>query len=259
MSQRTKSKRKVNRSKRAKLNSQGFKVHSGFYLYIGKETSGGWQRGGNPAVRPELVEMVRDFFNKDPCIRKIEKHIDGLTMVYNKKNKLAGKWDYETRMVRIIDDGVTPIDFFRSVLIHEIIGHAFWDLSRKWRREELIAFNKLANELPPVSSYVKENEEQWKKWNDDNDDEKAVDKKWEEQTKIYGSYDVPSDIADEYQKLYDDLKENRKTNGHYTMTRYANEQHSAITELVYGGDGHATLLDDENVRKLTELWEGLHY
>ena len=250
-------KRTRNTSKRAKLNSQGFKVHKNFKLYIGKATEGGWSRGGKPAVRKELVTMVNKFWNDDPCIRKIEKHIKGLTMVYNTNNTFAGRWDYETKTVRIMDNGRDSIQFYKSVLIHEVNGHAFWDLSRKWRRVELIAFNELANKLSPITPYIRDYTEkhQWKKMNDDNDDEIQFKKSIEH----IPDWDANEELTKEYQEKYDAFKEKRKTNGHDTMTRYANEQHSAITEIVYGNNGHDTILDKEAVKQLTKLWELLQY
>ncbi len=246
-----KRKRTRNTSKRAKLNSQGFKVHKNFNLYIGKATA------NKPAIRKELVKMVTKFWNTDPCIRKIEKHIKGLTIVHNKSNKFAGRWEYETKTIRIIDNGVSPISFYKSVLIHEVIGHAFWDLSRKWRREELIAFNKLANKLLPVSTYIKNYTEKhhWKKMNDDNDDFIQFEKSIEH----IPDYDASDELQKEYQEKQDAFNEKTKTNGHDTMTRYANEQHSAITEIVYGNNGHDTILDDKGIKQLTKLWRVLHY
>ncbi len=252
----TKRKRTRNTSKRAKLNSSGFKVHKNFKLYIGKATEGGWSRGGKPAVRKELVDMVNKFWNSDPCIRKIEKHIKGLTMVYNKNNTFAGRWDYETKTVRIMDNGISPIECYKSVLIHEVNGHAFWDLSRKWRREELIAFNKLANKLSPITTYIKNYRKKWENWNDDNDDEIQFKKSIEH----IPDYDANEELTNEYQEKLDAFKEKRKTNGHDTMTRYANEQHSAITEIVYGNNGKdEILLDEKEIQELTKLWKALHY
>lgn len=248
-------KRRVNRSKRAKMNTQGFKVHKGFYLHIGKATEGGWSRSGKPAVRTELVDLVRDFFNTDPCIRKIEKHIKGLSITHRKTGGLAGTWDYEEKIVRIFDDGITPIDYFKYTLIHEIIGHAFWDISRKWRRMELVAFNELANKTASVNDYCKKNEAKWKKWDDESDDEDAFKKS----ISHIPDYDASEELCNEYETKVKAFLDARKTNGHDSMKRYPNEQHSAITELIYGSDHKECLLSDEDLHKLTEAWERLHY
>ncbi len=252
-------KRKVNRTKRAKLNSKGFKTYKNFKLYIADESQGGWSRSGKPAPRKEIVDMVREMWNNDPSIKAMRKHIKELSITFVKTQNICGLWNEEKQKVSVKDNGRETIFFYKSVFIHEIIGHTFWDFSRKWRRQELTAFNKLANELPPVSTYVKKNEQEWRKGNDDNDDTKSLDKKWEEQMKEYGTYDVPIDIANDYQKQYDELESKRKINGHDTMTRYANEQHSAISEIVLGDNGHDTILNQNDVNRLISLWEGLHY
>jgi len=245
--------RKVNRTKRAKLNSHGFKVYKNFRLYIGEATEGGWHRGGKPAPRKEIVDMVRDMWNNDQSIKAMRKYIKQLSIVYQKTNKFVGIWFSLEQKVMMIDDRTQSLDWMKSTFIHEVIGHAFWDFAKKWRREELIAFNLLANSLPPVSTYIKNNEDDWRKTNDDNDERKKFEKKYE------GVYD--DDISyEEYNKDLEELKKVHQSNGHYTMTRYANEQHSAITEIVYGGNGHhPTLLSDDDVNQLVELWKKLHY
>lgn len=239
--------RKRKSRKKIRVNSQGFKVLRGkCVVYIGDN------------VRPELVKVVRELWN-DPSFNKTRKHIRYISIQYQKTNKYVGFWDNEKAKLTIIDDHIQTIQEFKSTLCHEVKGHTKWHLALKWRREELIAFNKLANKLDPVSTYVKDNEEKWRKMNDDCDEEIAIDKKWDEQKKIYGTYDVPDHLCDQYQKEYDALKEKQKTNGHEFMTRYANEQHSAIAEIVCGYGGHKTLLNQKDVDELKKLYEALHY
>ena len=67
-------------------------------------------------------------------------------------------WDSEKKQVTIKDYPSLTAPFLRHTIIHEIVGHVFWDLSRKWRRNELVKFNELANSLPPVNDYVKKYE-----------------------------------------------------------------------------------------------------
>ncbi len=253
------SKRKVNRSKRAKLNSKGFKVYKNFKLYVAEESEGGWSRSGKPAPRKQLVDMVREMWNNDPSIKAMRKHIKELSITFTKTQNTIGLWDIEKNKISVKDNGNDTITFYKSLFIHEIIGHTFWDFSRKWRRQELVEFNKLANSVAPVSTYVRSNEKKWKAWNDDNDDTKILDKKWDEQKKIYGTYDVPDHLCNEYQKEYDQFEADRKTNGHDSMTRYANEQHSAISEIVLGDNGHDTVLNQNDVKRLVTLWHRLHY
>jgi len=250
-----KTKRKRNHSKRAKLNSQGFKVRKGTRVYIGKETQGGWSRSGKPAPRPEIVEMSKGMFLNDSDIKKMNKHIKEISIVYQKTNKYVGFWNSEKQKLTIIDDRIQTVTEFRSTFCHEVKGHTFWDFSRKWRREELIAFNKVANELPPISTYVRKNETEWKKMNDETDDQKQFEKSIEH----IPEWDASEKLMQEYQEKQDAFNEKRKTNGHDTMTRYANEQHSAIAEIVNGFGGHKTLLNEKDVQRLVELYERLHY
>lgn len=255
MSQRTTTRRRVNRSNRAKLNSKGFKVYKNFKLYIAEATEGGWSRSGKPAPRKELVDMVRQMWNNDPSIKAMRKHIKEISIKYVKTINITGMWNNEKKKVTVNDNGIESVDEYGSTFVHEIIGHTFWDFARKWRREELIAFNKLANELPPVSTYVKKNEEEWKKMNDENDDFVQFEKS----ISHIPEWDASEELCNEYESKRKAFEENRKTNGHDTMTRYANEQHSAISEIVYGIGGHTVLLQDSDVQRLVDLWKELHY
>ncbi len=250
-------KRKVNRTKRAKLNSQGFKVYKNFKLYISEGSSGnGWSgRAVKPAPRKELVDMVRDMWNNDPSIKAMRKHIKAISITTVVSQKIAGLWNLEDGKICVKDNHRDSIPFYKSVFIHEIIGHTFWDFARKWRREELIAFNKLANELPPVSTYVKKNEVSWKKINDESDDEDQFKKS----ISHIPDYDASEELCNEYQTKVKAFLDARKTNGHDLMTRYTNEQHSAISEIILGDNGHDTVLNQTDVQRLVSLWKELHY
>ncbi len=208
-------KRKRNHSKRARLNSQGFKVYKNFILYIALATI------SKPAPRKAIVNVVRNLWNTDHSVNKMRKHIKALSIRYT-QNGIAGSWCKEQKRIVVNDNGRDSIKYYIYVLVHEVVGHAFWDFSRKWRRQELIAFNKLANKLSPINTYVQKNADKWKIVNDD----------------------------------YDEL---RNLKGHETMTRYANEQHSAITEIKYGTGGHEVIINNKDKQKLIKLWEALHY
>ena len=255
MSQRSTTKRRVNRTKRAKLNSHGFKVYKNFRVYIGKATEGGWSRGGKPAPREKLVDMVRQMWNNDPSIKAMRKHINELVITYAKTGNLAGMWISENKKVRVIDDGRQSIDEYASTFVHEIIGHTFYDFARKWRRDELIKFNLLANASPPITTYVKQYEDEWKKINDDQDEIVAFQKRWEH----LSAFSEDEEQNRKYNEDHEQLKQLLVENGHHTMTRYANEQHSAITEIVYGIGGHKVLLSNSDVQRLVDAWKELHY
>jgi len=246
----TKLTKKVNRSKRAKLNTQGFKTYKNTRLYIGKSTNGGWSRSGLEAPRKVIVNMFRNFWNNDTSIKAMRKHITEITITRVKTLPIAGTWDGEKKKVSIKDNGFASLDWYKGTVIHEIVGHAFWDFSRKWRREELVRFNQLANSIAPVNDYVKKNQEKWKSWNDE-----EVDRFH----KKYDHIDTDDIDSEQYQKDHDALKELLKVNGHETMTRYANEQHSAITEIVYGYGEKVVLISESDKQKLIKAWKELHY
>ncbi len=245
---------KRNRTKRAKLNSKGFKTFKNFRLYIAEESNGGYSRNPKPAPRKAVVDITRELWNNDKSVIAMRKHIKEISIRHT-SNGIAGTWDKDKQKIIINDNGNDTIEFYKSVNVHEIIGHTFWDFARKYRREELIAFNKLANSLSPVSMYIFKHFQKWKKINDEYDDFKQFEKSIEH----IPEYDANEELQKEYQEKQTAFDEKRKTNGHDTMTRYANEQHSAISEIVYGSNGHHTLLDKENVQKLIKLWEALHY
>ncbi len=224
-------------------------------IYIAESTAGGWSHGSKPAPRKEIVETLKEMWNNDPTIKRMKKHIDYLTIQYSEHVKHVGLWDFEKKKLTIFDNGRMSKDDFKSLIVHEVIGHTFWDQSRKWRREELIEFNRLANEMSPVNSYVGKNEEQWKKLNDEQDDLAKFMKSIEH----IPDYDANEELQNEYEEKSKAFDEKRESNGHDTMTRYANEQHSAVSEIVYGYDFHKKLIDDVNLSKLVSVWEKLHY
>jgi len=259
-------KRRVNRTKRVKLNSHGFKVPKNTKFYIGKATEGQAWKGteGKPEFSPELVDIFREMWNKDPSMKMLRKHVKDFSMVYAKTPTRGGVWFSEKKKVKLYDYPEQTPEHFKHTVVHELIGHTFWDLARKYRREPLVEFNELASSLPPVNEYVKKNEEQWKKWNDeDHEDFKALDRRFGlDPDDENASYEwLPEDKQKEYLDEYNKVNENRKTNGYASMTRYANEQHSAITEIVYDdkAENHRWTSSESDRNKLIEAWKKLHY
>ena len=203
-----------NHGKRAKIGSHGFKVYKGTTVYVGKETP------IKSGVSEELVSTLQDLWNNNPSTKKMRKFIKYISIKRSVQNGgTAGRWDCEKQMVEIIQHK-DEVSWYIGTFYHEVEGHAFWDFARLWRREELVKFNELANSLPPVNSYIKDNEHKWKIWNDDGDSD--------------------------YEP-------------HPSMTRYANEQHSAITEIIRNVDRRETILFKEGVEELVKAWEALHY
>ena len=253
--------RSVRKSRDQILKTEGIRLKrdDGFRgdtkIYIAESTVGGWQRGGKPAPRKEIVDVIRDLWNNDPSVKKLRKHVDYMTIQYSENVRDIGRWNNEKKKLTIFDNGAMSPDDFKSLFVHEIVGHTFWDFSRKWRREELVEFNRLANSLPPVNSYVEKYEDEWKKANDEHDDYE----KFEKSVSHIPEWDASEELTKEYDEKLKAFEEKRSESGHDTMTRYANEQHSAVTELVYGYHYHKKLIDDMNLSKLVSAWEKLHY
>lgn len=149
-----KSKRKVNRTKRAKIGSHGFKVYKNTYVYIAKATEGGWSRSGKPAPKAEVVNAIKNHFNSSKSIRKMVKHIKRIKITYSDSNKFAGSWNNKKQEFAYIDSSRMSAADAIEVMIHEIDGHAFWNWAEKWRNEEWAAFNEVVNAMPPVNEYV---------------------------------------------------------------------------------------------------------
>ena len=210
-------KRKVNRSKRAKIGSHGFKVHKNTKVYIGKATL------SKSAVDDSLVSLVRNLWNSNESTKKMRKHIKYISIKNLSSAKRAGSWNYEKQKVEIVQVHYKPdLNWYEGTFIHEVEGHAFWDFSRKWRRGELVKFNELANKMPPVNGYCKKYEKKWKEINDES---------WDSNAKEV----------------------------HPSMTRYANEQHSAICEVVRKVGEKNILIGDKDLKKLVSAWHELHY
>jgi len=197
----------------------------------------------------------------------MRKHIDYLGILYLMHPKRGGFWRPSEKKAVIHDFPSQSDGHFKHTIVHEIVGHAYWDWARKWHRTLLIDFNKLANEMPPVTDYVKDNEKKWKDVNDEGWEEfHALDKKYGVSQNDSIEDQLYGDELEKYQKEYNEIEEKRKTNGYELMTRYTNEQHSAITEIMYGVQDESweegasrTLIDDKQLEKLKEAWKVLHW
>ena len=213
-----KRKRTRNTTKRAKIGSHGFKVHKNTTVYVGKETE------SKSGVSEELVEVLQDLFNNNPASKKMKNFIKSISIKRSVQSSgTAGRWSFVNSKIEIIQHG-DEVEWYKGTFFHEVEGHAFWDFARKYRREELIAFNELANKMPPVNGYVKDNAKKWKTWKDDEG--------------VYAIKGVES---------------------HPSMTRYANEQHSAIGEIVRDVARREMLITEPQKMRLVALWELLHY
>ncbi len=236
---------------------QGFKVYPNTVVNVQSEE-----------LPPEILSRVQNLWNNDPHFRKIRKHVREIDFgVNDPDDPILATWNNRERKFELQED-YSELGAELST-VHEIVGHAFWDWSRKWRREELAEFNKLANSMPPISDYLMVNEEEWKKMNDDNEKYFIL---LDDSDYVYDNFGGESlfDFAepnseaemnqDIFYDLIDEAREIDEDEGHQSMTRYANEQHSAMTELIYGvGEKEeAVYLDDSELQALTDAWYKLH-
>jgi len=232
------------------------------------------------ATNPELVKIFTGFWNTDPSVRAMIKHIDYLGLEYQKNPKWGGVWYSNDKKVIIYDYPSQTTPFFKSTIVHEIVGHTFWDLAREWFRDDLIAFNELANKMPPVNQYCKDGVEKWN-WkkinNETNNQLRALDRKYGIKEDKYGdAYEEQlwGDNLKKYEKELNEINDGKfignpsnefMNRDSSSMTKYANEQHSAITEMMYdtlkdnvekGAD--RVLIGNEDFEKMKVLWIKLH-
>jgi len=224
-------------------------------------------------VNPEYIQWFTGFWNNNPSVKAMIKHIDKLTFKYSVNPKNGGRWVTDDKEVTIMDYPRQNLPFFKSTTVHEIVGHTFWDWARDWNRNELIEFNELANKMTPVNQYVKDNEEKWRRWNDETNTQiRALDKKYGVEEDRYGYTDASD--PDKYQEELDKINDGKfignpsnkfMNRDSSSMTRYANEQHSAITEIMYGTLNDSpnpsaikVLMGDKDLDRLKVLWKKLH-
>ena len=224
-------------------------------------------------VNPEYIKWFTGFWNNNPSVQAMIKHIDYLGIRYGVNPEYGGQWNPSTKAVTIMDYPRQTLPYFKSTTVHEIVGHTFWDLAREYFRNDLIEFNELANKMPPVNQYCKNNEEEWKTWNDETINQiKELDKKHDITKDRYG-YIIDGD-DDKYQEAIDKINDGKfignpssefMNRDSSSMTRYANEQHSAITEIMYGTlkdnpdpSAKEILIGDEDKNRMIVLWKKLH-
>lgn len=237
----------------------GFKVKSTTTIYVAKSSTGGWHCGARPAPRAEVVEAVQKVWNTEKSLKQLRKFVDSISIQYTKTMKTMGLWESEKSKVTIYDDGKMPAQFYESVMVHEVLGHTFFDFALKYRREELVKFCTIANKLQPITAYIANNEVNWRKINDEGSDRyAALDRKYGVTENESIESCLSSEECEKYCEEMNAISESQKTDGHVEITRYANEMHSAISELVYGM-GHTLIVPRETLDEIVTAWQELHY
>ena len=237
----------------------GFKVKATTTIYIAKPSTGGWHCDARPAPRTEVIEAVQKVWNTEKSLKKLRKFVKSISIQYTKTMKTIGLWENEKSKVTIYDDGKTPIEFYESVMVHEVVGHTFFHFAIKYRREELVKFCSIANKLQPITNYIKDNEINWRKINDEGHDRyNALDRKFGLEENQSPEEYLNSSILEQYCNEMNAITESQKTDGHVEITRYANEVHSAISEIIYGM-GHTLIVPRETLDEVITAWQELHY
>jgi len=237
----------------------GFKVKATTTIYIAKPSTGGWHCGARPAPRDEVVEAVQKVWNTEKSLKHLRKFVKSISIQYTKTMKTIGLWEDAKSKVTIYDDGTTPVRFYESVMIHEVVGHTFFHFAMKYRREELVKFCTIANRLQPITDYIKKNENNWRKINDEGFDRfHALDRKYGIEENQSPESCLDSNSLEQYCDEMNAISESQKIDGHVEITRYANEVHSAISELVYGM-GHTLIVPRESLDEIVAAWQELHY
>ena len=62
----------------------------------------------------------------------MRKHIDYLGVTYLMHPKRGGFWREEEKKAVIHDFPSQSNGHFKHTVVHEIVGHAYWDWARKW-------------------------------------------------------------------------------------------------------------------------------
>lgn len=246
-------------SKQMMQHKKGFKVKKETTVYVASESAGGWHCGSRPAPRPEVVEAVQKVWNTEKSLKRLRKFVDSISIQYTKTLKIVGLWENEKSKVTIYDDGKTSVRFYESVMVHEVVGHTFFHFALKYRREELVKFCTIANRLSPITNYIENNEEKWRKINDEGWSRfKALDRKFGLEENQTPEDCLTSQQLEDYCNQLNAITEEQKTDGHDQITRYANEVHSAIAELVYG-IGHELIVESESLNEIIMAYQELHY
>lgn len=228
---------------------QGFKVYPNTTVSV--ETK---------EIKPEIIARVQTLWNEDPHIKKLRKHVHEIDFnPTDPENKYSALW-IPSESKFILNEGDSGHEA-ELATAHEVVGHVFWDWAREWRREELAEFNKLANEMPPINGYVEHEEEGWRNYDDDHERLRQISLDYVYVIDTYYDEGIrDKQVTDELDKLQNEFDTISDDEGHQSMTRYANEQHSAMTELIYGvGEPEEGIfLDDDQLEALTNAWYKLH-
>ena len=141
--------------KRAKLNSKNFRVTK-TQVYIAKATP------VKPAPREEMVEKIRTIWNKQSP--KFLKHIKKLSIQRTTSTGTfcGGYFDAGKDQLKFYDSEYAPLPQYETTAVHEL-AHANWWFLYKYHREELKKFCEIVYKLPPLNTYQRNHEKQWRR------------------------------------------------------------------------------------------------
>ena len=187
------------------------------------------------------------------------------------QGKQAGSWSNEGGVLTVnIDDGGIDVKNMYSTVQHET-GHAEWHMLKETNPEKTKKFTDtvMSDEMKntPVTSYVK------KYLNTD----ERLENMWLEKSKkitaqnkfvkslgIDKMKDIPSDTGLFKSYSDDEIADLKKTffekHTNWSKSIYANETHSALSEIVHGTSTRMTkgLKDSPNLQKYFKAYQELH-
>lgn len=139
----------------AKRKSEGFNGGKNLVVYLGKSSKG--------YVRQQVLSNCRDTWNgiKVPFLNRAKKKVVRINFEYRAQScKWAGEWVASTAVLKIYDNHSDSVEYFKSVLIHEL-AHAWYGIESVINTDAIEVFVEKVNQLHPVNKYTEDNRESW--------------------------------------------------------------------------------------------------
>ena len=127
-------------------------------IYVGKAT------GSRPAVRPELVKLVKKTY-RNPRYRKVRKHIKLISItksITSGRDIIGGQFCALDAKVSIRDHSAFDVEDYGNTIIHEF-AHARYHFAFKYNKEAFLKFEEVALKHAPISEYVEDYEKHFRK------------------------------------------------------------------------------------------------
>lgn len=162
-----------------------------------------------PSPRQEIIEVVRKTWNGNKEIQKLKGIVKEIILdrgFWDNPEVYVGEW-FEGKFTIRDNLSLTPAHY-KAITIHEMVGHAFWDWARKNRSRDLAKFVLTADQTPPLTEYIKDNEVQWREESQTlyaNEQHSAM-AEWMNKTPVHHKYLItpPKELQQLYVELHRD-------------------------------------------------------